>query len=82
MRLGEGQGMQRENDNTHTHSQVKPQSGAEIPAIAMPGKDKDPTSSAASNIWNPVVLQAVGKEPRRGQRWRSKVSTASGWLVM
>lgn len=48
----------------HTHSQVKPQSGAEILAIAKSGK-KDPTSSVASNIWFPETLQVVGIEPLR-----------------
>ena len=54
----------------HTHSQVKLQSGAEILAIAKPGKKKDTTSSAArSNIWCPGALKVVGIGPLREQRW-------------
>jgi hypothetical protein len=51
----------------HTHSQVKLQSGADILAIAKPGK-KDTTSSAAtqrSNIRCPAALQVAGIEPLR-----------------
>jgi hypothetical protein len=66
----------------HTHSQVDLQSGAEITAIAKPGKKKDTTGSAArNNIWCPAVLQVVEIGPLRKKRWRSKVSIASGWLI-
>ena len=52
-------------DKMHTHFQVKLQSGAEILAIAEPGKKKKTTSSAPSNIRCAAALRVVEIEPLR-----------------